>query len=174
MTERDDRAERDRARLRTVADYQFGAGAGEALFPPDGDLRILRTKSERPRQVFATDVPGASADGDADADARLVSLGTDGRFTLGPEGGRRLRAAFDPPRCRVIVGDESEPYVREGRNVFAKFVDTVDDGVRPDDEVLVVHGSDDLLAVGRAELPADAMRDFETGMAVFVRVGIEE
>ncbi len=149
---------RDLARLSTVADYQFGSGAGAALFPPDEDLEIKRTSTGRPQQVIA-------------AGGRLVSHGTDGRFTLGLAGGRRLAAAFEPPAGRVVVGDESEPFVRDGRNVFAKFVDEVDPAVRPDDEVFVVHGSGELLGVGRAELSADAMTDFESGMAVKVRVG---
>jgi len=71
---------------------------------------------------------------------------------------------------RVAVGAESVPYVRDGRNAFAKFVREVDAAVRPGDEVLVTHAGD-LLAVGRAELPAGAMADFDTGVAVAVRHG---
>ena len=71
----------------------------------------------------------------------------------------------------VVVGSESEPFVRDGKNVFAKFVQDVDDDVRPTDEVAVVHEDGGVLAVGRAELAADAMHDFETGMAVKVRAG---
>ena len=143
--------------LETVADYQFGAGAGAALF--EGDLVVQRTGSGRPQQILA--------DGD-----RIVSYGTDGRFTLGVAGGRRLRTTLDPPAARVVVGDESAPFLREGRNVFAKFVRRVDPAVRPGDEVLVEHDDGDLLAVGRAELSADAMADFDTGMAVKVRNGV--
>jgi uncharacterized protein with predicted RNA binding PUA domain len=46
--------------------------------------------------------------------------------------------------------------------------------VRPGDEVLVVHERGDLLAVGRAELSARAMVDFDSGMAVKVREGADE
>jgi uncharacterized protein with predicted RNA binding PUA domain len=147
--------------LRTVADYQFGAGAGRALFPPDEEPRIQRSSGGRPRQVLVEA-------------GRVVSYGTDGRFTLGAAGGRRLTAAFDPPAGRVVVGDESEPFVRDGRNAMAKFVRSVDPGVRSGDEVAVVGPGDSLLAVGRAELAADAMRDFETGVAVKMREGVEE
>ncbi|PSP62484.1 pseudouridine synthase, partial [Halobacteriales archaeon QH_8_67_36] len=98
---------------------------------------------------------------------------TDGRFVLGLAGGRRLLAAFDAPAHRVVVGDESEPFVREGRNVFAKFVRQADPDIRPGDEALVVHEDGDLLAVGRAELPGEGMADFETGMAVKVRQGTD-
>jgi Prefoldin, molecular chaperone implicated in de novo protein folding, alpha subunit len=105
---------------------------------------------------------------------RLVSYGVDGRFTLGLAGGRRLVAAFDHPRCRVVVGDDSEPFVRDGKNAFAKFVREADPEIRPGDEVAVVHERGDLLAVGRAELSADAMADFDSGMAVKVREGSDE
>ncbi|WP_435128257.1 PUA domain-containing protein [Halobaculum sp. D14] len=148
--------------LRTVADYQFGRGVGDALFPPEAtDLEVRRSTSGRPRQVVC------------DA-GRIVSYGTDGRFTLGLEGGRRLRDALEHPGYSVVVGDESAPFVRDGKNVFAKFVSAVDDRVRPTDEVAVVHEDGTLLAVGRAELSADGMRDFDSGMAVKVRNGADD
>ncbi|CAI48267.1 MiaB-like tRNA modifying enzyme [Natronomonas pharaonis DSM 2160] len=151
--------ERDVDALRTVADYQFGRGAGEALF--DGEVEIQRTGSGRPQQVLV--------DGE-----RVVSYGTDGRVTLSAVGGKRLQTALSPPAYRVIVGDDSEPFVRDEKNVFAKFVREVDPAIRPGDEVLVEHYDGDLLAVGRAELSAAAMADFETGMAVAVRDGNPE
>lgn len=150
----------DLSGLRTVADYQFGRGAGAALFPPSEDLTIKRSASGRPRQVVADE-------------GRLVSYGVDGRFTLGIAGGYRLHESLDGAYT-VVVGDESEPFVRDGKNVFAKFVDAVDDAIRPGDEVLVVHESGRLIGVGRAELSATGMRDFETGMAVKVREGAGE
>lgn len=150
---------RDVAALRVVADYQFGAGAGAALFPPGENLDVSRSTGGRPRQVHASG-------------GRLVSFGTDGRFTLGVAGGERLGTALDPPAYRVVVGTESEPHVRDGANAFAKFVREADPAIRPRDEVLVVDGGDDLLAVGTAALGADAMLDFETGMAVDVREGV--
>jgi len=148
------------ADLRVVADYQFGAGAGDALFPPDEELSVHRSTSGRPRQVTA-------------AAGRVVSYGVDGRFTLGVEGGRRLRSALPHPEYSVVVGDESAPFVRDGKNVFAKFVADVGTAVRPRDEVVVVHEDGTVLAVGRAELSAAEMRDFDSGMAVKVRAGAD-
>jgi uncharacterized protein with predicted RNA binding PUA domain len=184
MSEADARiTDAEAERLRTVAAYQFGAGAGAALFV--GDEVVHRTGSGRPQQVL-TERGGE----------RVVSFGTDGRFTLGAGGGRRLRTALDPPACRVAVNEESVPFVTAGKNAFAKFVGGVAPDVRPGDEVLVVHGGptvgqgvdlsgnddrarapggetdEELLAVGRAELPAAGMADFETGVAVKVREGV--
>jgi len=147
--------------LRRSADYQFGRGAGATLFTPPEELAVTHTSSGRPRQVH-------------DGDGRVVTYGNDGRFRLGPGGGRRLADGFPAPRHRVVVGDESEPFVREGKNVFAKFVQRADPELRPGDEALVMHADGDLLAVGRAELPGDGVADFETGMAVKVRQGIED
>jgi len=145
-------------RLRTVADYQFGPGAGDALFPVGEDRTVQTSASGRVRQV--------AVDGD-----HLVSLGTDGRFTLGLRGGRRLVSALDPPRCRVVVGDDSEPYVREGRSVFAKFVQVADPRIRARDEVAIVHAAGAVLGVGRAELDAGSMAAFDSGVAVRTRDG---
>ncbi|WP_424003129.1 PUA domain-containing protein [Haloarcula salina] len=147
--------------LRRAADYQFGGGGGAALFADADALDVTHTSSGRPRQVHA-------------GDGRVATYGSDGRFRLGLAGGRRLLDAFAAPRHRVVVGDESEPFVREGRNAFAKFVQSADDGLRPGDETLVVHEDGDLLAVGRAELPGSGMDDFETGMAVKVRQGADD
>jgi uncharacterized protein with predicted RNA binding PUA domain len=156
------------AALRTAADYQFGAGAGEALFPPSDPLTVRRSSGGRPRQVIAGDVDDTPGSGEGD---RLVSYGTDGRFTLGLAGGRRIREAFAPPRHRVVVGEESEPFVREGRNAFAKFVTAADDGIRPGDEVLVVDASDAVFGVGRAELSGAEAEALGSGVAVKTRDG---
>ncbi|MFB6105029.1 MAG: PUA domain-containing protein [Halobacteriaceae archaeon] len=147
-------------RLRAIADYQFGPGAGRAIFPPGEDRTIQTSASGRVRQVAVDD-------------AHIVTLGTDGRFTLGLGGGRRLVDAIDPPRGRVVVGDESEPFVREGRSVFAKFVQVADPRVRARDEVAITHESGALLGVGHAELDAGAMASFTTGVAVSTRDGAE-
>lgn len=145
--------------LRTIADYQFGATAGRGLFPDREELTVRRTSSGRIEQVHA-------------ADGRLVTWRTDGRFTISVAGGCRLVDTLPAPRNRVTVGDESTPYIRDGRNAFAKFVRSVDPAVRPGDEVVVMC-DDTVIGVGRAELSASAMQAFETGMAVSVRHGAD-
>lgn len=146
--------------LRTVARYQFGPGGSEALFPSDEPLEITRTSSGRPRQIHADC-------------GRIATYERDGRFRLGIEGGRRLNEGLPDGSYRVVVGDESEPFVRDGRNAFAKFVQRADAAIRPRDEVLVVHDDGRLLGVGRAELGGEGMLGFVTGMAVKMREGVE-
>jgi uncharacterized protein with predicted RNA binding PUA domain len=141
--------------LRAVAEYQFGSGAGGALLPGDEAVSMTRTSSGRPRQIRV-------------AGERVGTYETDGRFRLSMHGGRRLQAA-EGVGYTVVVGSESRPYVREGRNAFAKFVTGADEVIRPRDDVLVEHTDGELLAVGRAELSGRGMLAFETGMAVKVR-----
>lgn len=149
----------DRSMLTRVADYQWGRGAGAVLF--GGDPEVTHTSSGRPRQVLADE-------------GRLVTYATDGRFTLGVAGGRRLNDGLADGRYRVVVGDESEPYVREGRNAFAKFVTAAGPEIRPGDEVLVVDPTDALFAVGRAELSYAEALAFDSGVAVKVRHGVAD
>ncbi|PNW65381.1 UNVERIFIED_CONTAM: hypothetical protein BEN50_23290 [Euhalothece sp. KZN 001] len=150
-------------RLREVAAYQFGPGAGEALFPADetGQITVHRSTSGRPRQLIAPT-------------GRICSYGTDGRFTLGIEGGRRLVAATTTPRCRVCITAEAVPYVRAGRNVFAKFVTAVDERVRGGDEVAVCTTEDRLVGVGTTRVSAALMLDADYGMAVKTREAIPD
>lgn len=146
--------------LRTVARYQFGPDAGEALFPPDEHLDVTRTSSGRPRQIHADS-------------GRIATYERDGRFRLGIAGGQRLDCGLAADSYRVVVDDESEPFVRAGRNVFAKFVVRTDETIRPRDEVVVVHEDGTVLGVGRAELSGEGMLAFDTGMAVKTREGID-
>jgi len=71
----------------------------------------------------------------------------------------------------VVVGAESEPFVREGRNAFAKFVRNADDGIRPGDEVLIVDETDAVFGVGRAELSGAEAEALGSGVAVETRDG---
>lgn len=148
----------DLTRAGAVADYQFGPGASDALFA--GEVELV--KSRRTRRIRNVYVGGEHI---------LSMRARDGLYTLKLAGGRRLHDAFPPPRHRVLVDEESAPFNREGKNVFAKFVEECDEEVRPWDEVLVVDGSDDLLAVGRAVMNREEMMAFQKGVAVKVREG---
>jgi uncharacterized protein with predicted RNA binding PUA domain len=146
--------------LRRVANFQFGSGGADALFgdvDDVGSITVTRTTSGRIEQCF-------------DDGTRLFTAETNGRYVLSVVGGRRIVAGLDAPRHRVAVGEESVEFVRDGRNAFAKFVRSVDPGLRPGDEAVVVYEGD-VLGVGRAELSPKAMADFDTGVAVFVRHG---
>ena len=144
-------------RVRTIADFQFGRGAGEALFPEDCEFIFSRTG--RIRQVMF-------------GGRRLVTVrAADGRLTLGIEGAVRLLAGMPAPSYRVVILSEVAEYVSQGKNAFAKHVITADPAIRSGDEVMVVTSSDELLATGEAVLSGREMQVFKYGVAVKVRQG---
>jgi predicted RNA-binding protein (TIGR00451 family) len=148
------------AKLRSIADYQFAPGAGEALFPKGIEVKISR-QTGRPRHVYLEG-------------KLLASLRPNtGTFTLTPEGFRRLLERFPPPKFRVKVKGEAEEAVSRGLTVFAKHVLEADPEVRPGDEVAVVGEDGEVLAVGKAVLSGFEMAGFKVGAAVKVRKGAE-
>lgn len=146
-------------RVRTIADYQFGKGAGEALFPENVEFQFSSTK--KVRQVLL------------DRNRLATVRAKDGMLTLGIEGARRLHGFTKYPKQRVVVNSDAAPFVSKGKSAFAKHVIAVDDNIRAGEEVLVVDEDDKLLATGKAVLSAIEMLAFKKGMAVDVRSGIE-
>ncbi len=150
----------DLRKIMAIADFQFGKGAGEAMF--QGEVKIIKSKNTgKIRNVIV--------DGEHVASLRAE----DGLFTLKIDGARRLHNFFPFPILRVVVNDDSAEFNREGRNVFAKFVINCDKGIRPGDEVLIVDAKDDLLAVGKSIMNCWEMLHFSKGMCVKVREGID-
>jgi len=148
----------DLRRVRAIADYQFGPGAGEALFPDD--VKIVRSKrTGRIKHVYLSGVLLATVR----AEDGLLSLTIAGAERLSP---------FLGERYKVFVSDEAAPFVAEGRSAFAKHVLKADPEIRAGDEVLVVAPDGRLLAVGRAVLSGREMVIFRRGVAVKVRAGI--
>ncbi len=145
------------SRVRVIADFQFGKGAGEALFPGSCEFTLSRTG--RIRQIL-------------DAGARIATIrAEDGRLTLGEEGATRLHPALPAPAYRVIIQDDVIEFVRQGKNAFSRHVTGADPGIRADDEVLVVSAGDELVASGTAMLSGKEMLVFNYGVAVKVRHG---
>ncbi|TLZ88428.1 MAG: tRNA guanosine(15) transglycosylase TgtA, partial [Methanobacteriota archaeon] len=146
-------------RIRATADFQFGRGAADALFA--GAISYVISKNTgKVRNVLA--------DGE-----HVVSLrAADGLFSLKAAGARRLAKAFPPPRLRIVVEEDTVPFHREGKNVFAKFVREADPDIRPGDEALVVSPEDELCAVARATMNGREMLAFKRGVAAHVREGV--
>lgn len=145
--------------VRAIADYQFGRGAGIALFPDT--CRFILSKNGKIRQIL-------------DKDTRIATLKADsGLLTLSIEGARRLHKTFPFPKLRVVVLNEVSEFIAEGKSVFAKHVVRVDDKIRANDEVIVVNERDELLATGKALLSAFEMLELKKGVAVKTRQGSE-
>jgi 7-cyano-7-deazaguanine tRNA-ribosyltransferase len=151
----------DEARMRAIADYQFGPGAAEALIVDD--IKFVRSKNTgKIRNIISKG-------------EHILSLrAEDGLFTLKPAGALRLHNSITKPRLRVVVESDAAQFNREGKNVFSKFVKSCDPGLRPGDEALITDDQDMLVAIGRILLTCDEMLAFNIGIAVRVREGFEE
>ncbi len=149
---------RDLARLRAVADYQFGRGAGAALFPDDTRVEYSKNTG-KPRHIWAGE--------------ELVAnyRPNDALFTVTIAGARRLVSALEEFKYSVRVMDDVVEVVEQGKNVFAKHVRDAGESIRPGDEVVVVDGSGEVVAVGKSKMNRDDMLSFNTGTAVRVRRG---
>jgi len=148
----------DLRRIRGIADYQFGPGSGDALFP-DGVTITYSKNTRKIRHVYLDGV-------------LLASLRPmDNLFTLTMAGAERLAANIDEPDFTVTVTDEAAEFVAQGRNVFAKHIVDAGDAIRPGDEVVVLDPDGRVLAVGRALLNREEMLAFDVGVAVKVRRG---
>src|SRR5213594_4415145 len=146
-------------RIRATADFQFGRGAADALLA--GTVSYVISKNTG--KIRNVHVNGE----------HVLSLrAEDGLFTLKAAGARRLAKAFPPPSLRIVVEEDTVPFAREGKNVFAKFVRAADPGVRPGDEALVVSPENELCAVARATMNGREMLAFKRGVAAQVREGV--
>jgi 7-cyano-7-deazaguanine tRNA-ribosyltransferase len=148
-------------KIRSVADYQFGRGVGAKLFPDN--VKIVYSKNTGKirhihlgKELLATLRP------------------TTGLFILTIAGAKHLTREVNPLRHWVKVQDDVEPFVSKGRSAFAKHVTDADAEIRPNDEVTVINSRSKVLAVGRALLTGNEMKEFNRGIAVRVRHGVAE
>jgi 7-cyano-7-deazaguanine tRNA-ribosyltransferase len=146
----------DILRVSAVANMQFGKDSSRALF--NGKVKIIKSKKTgKIRNVYV------------DGNHVLSMRARDGLFTLKIEGGQRLHNFFKYPKLRVILEKDAEPFVKEGKSVFAKFVVNCDADLRPYDECLIVNEKDNLIAVGRCLMNRNEMLSFNYGIAVKTR-----
>jgi predicted RNA-binding protein (TIGR00451 family) len=148
----------DLAKIRSVADYQFGKNVGAALFPDNVEISYSRNTG-RIRYVHLSGL-------------RLATMRpTDGLFSLGIAGAERIAKNGRDAKCFVQVRDDIEKFVAEGGDVFAVHIVEADDEIRSSEEVIIVDDSREVLAVGRALLSGEEMKAFKRGVAVKVRRG---
>lgn len=100
---------------------------------------------------------------------RLFSLRTsDGRYLPTFEGGRRLlKSGYEAQR--IIMSSEASPFIASGKSAFCKHVLSVDPGVVPYSEVLLLDEDGNYLAVGTAQQPGYAILDLDSGVAAKIK-----
>jgi uncharacterized protein with predicted RNA binding PUA domain len=150
--------ESDLRRIRSIADYQYGEGAGVALFPDEvviqysmatGRIRYINLNNER----IATLRP------------------TDGLLSLSINAARTLKQNAPNSHCFVTVRSDVAKFIANGGDLFAAHIVEVDEDICAKDEVIVLNEEGDVMAVGRAFLSSAEMKAFKTGVAVKVRHG---
>jgi predicted RNA-binding protein (TIGR00451 family) len=151
-------AEDELVRIRAVADYQFGAGSGDGLFPI-GVLVVRSRKTGKVKSIFY--------------DGKLLATlkPNDGFLAMSVDGANRLVKAIPQPRYRGVVINDVLDFIKQGRNLFAKHVLSADPEIRPGEEVIITDSKDRVVAVGRAALNGIEMKRFKIGLAVKVRRG---
>ncbi|WP_227133393.1 archaeosine synthase subunit alpha [Halorubellus salinus] len=147
--------ERQRNTVRALADYQFGAGAGDDLF---GDFQVT---SRYPKLQIRADEPPTAGD-DQNAAPQLATMVPNyGTLSFTLRGARRWLES-DVPTKRVQI----DAFVPHG-SVLAPGVVDADSDIREGDEV-VVEGPK-AFAIGRAQMHGDAMVESTRGEACSVR-----
>ena len=148
-------------KIRSIADYQLGKGAGKTLFPNNVQVAFSR-RTGRIRHIYLN--------------GKLLATlrPTDGMFSLTIKGAERLLKGVKPLRLCVKVQKDVEPFIAQGKSVFAKHVADVDSEIRPQEEVVVIGEKNMILAVGKAVLTGREMKAFKHGVAVKVRRGVSE
>lgn len=146
-------------RARIIADYQFGKGAGNALFPEGTTYSLSKTR--RLRYLYWEK-------------ERIATVrAKDNLLTLSMLGAERLHSLLKSPQQRVVASDDAAPFIVKGGNLFARHVLAVDPEIRAGEEVLVVDSQDRLLATGTAVLAPEEMLQIKRGLAVQARKAAE-
>ena len=149
---------RDLEKLRAIADYQFGYGAGAALFPDESEVEYSKNTG-RPRHVFIGDTLLANY------------RPNDALFTITIAGAERIIDGVEGFDQFVVVVDDVLEFLEQGKNLFSKHVKEVGDGVKPGQETIILDTEGKVAAVGKAILTKNEMSRFKTGVAVKTRRG---
>ncbi|MHA1963350.1 MAG: DUF5591 domain-containing protein [Candidatus Thorarchaeota archaeon] len=130
-----------------TADYQFGEGAGKVLVPEHAKLK------GKPYRLILCSIDGNQVCSYV-ADSGTLSLTLAGGRLLAPL--NRYWVRLDVPKVK-------------GGSIFAVGVQEADYMIRPGDEVIVINGSNEVIAVGRSEMSGREMCELKRGRAVTVR-----
>lgn len=148
----------DRLRIAALLDHQFGRGTQRLL---EGRAFAVK-KSKTTGKIRTIWLDGVHA---------FSLRASDGRLTLRQAGARLLYALWPPPLLRVVVHEDAIPFLREGKNLFARFALEADPELRPGDEVLLTSAKDELVAFGQLRLSREELLSFQRGVVVKVREG---
>jgi len=147
--------------VRDIADYQFGRGVGERLFPDDCRVEISK-RTKRPKYVFFR--------GEILATIRYP----DNLLALTLAGAKRLLEVAGDSALKVIVKKKAVEKIKRGMNPLARDVIYYDERIRPGDEVLLLDEDGNFIAVGRAVVSGSTIKGLERGVVVKIRKSLKE
>lgn len=142
--------------IKGISVYQFGLNA-ESLFD---NTEIAHGRTGKIRHIYQNET-------------LLATLRPmDGLFVLTFEGAEKLHSQLPFPQRRVTADEEAVPFLKEGKDLFAKFVIDIDENLRAYEEVLLIDRNDVLLGVGKLLLSPREVKAFNKGVAVQCRRGV--
>lgn len=150
----------DLQKIRSIADFQFGFGAGKAIFSKNIKIQYSK-KTGRIRHVYSDDLLYANY------------RPNDALFTLTIAGATQLVAELPNLSYKVTVLDDVVDVISGGKNVMARHVIDAGENIRSGDEVIVVDERNIVIAVGKAVLTREEMISYKRGVAVKTRRGKE-
>jgi uncharacterized protein with predicted RNA binding PUA domain len=153
--------ENNLAKVRSIADYQFGKGVGAKLFPDNIEIQYS-PRTGRIRYI------------NLDSERLATLRPTDGVLSLSLKAAQLMAKNTPFAKCFVTVKNEVSRFVAAGGDVFAVHVVKVDSEVGAKDEVIALDEEGNVLAVGRTALSSEEIKAFKIGVAVKVRHGANE
>ncbi|MEM1677285.1 MAG: PUA domain-containing protein [Nitrososphaerota archaeon] len=147
--------------VRKIADYQFGRGVGEKLFP-EGCVVVRSKKTGRPKYIYL--------DGKILATVRS----SDGFMALTIHGGLRLSEILDYPKFRIVVYEKYVERILEMEIVRSRWVKIIDSEIVPNDEVMVCCQEGELVAVGKAIVSAQTISSSNNIVVAKIRHKVEK
>ncbi|AAY80041.1 PUA domain-containing protein [Sulfolobus acidocaldarius] len=142
-----------------VLSYQFSPSLSDCIFIKHNKFLIQRSiNTDKIRDILTLD-----------RKLFLVLRAQDNLFSITEASGNDIKECSKPPSFRVMIQKEISEFILQGKNVFCKFVVDADPMIRYGDEVLVVDEDDRLLAIGRAKVSGEEIKQYKKGLAVIVK-----
>jgi len=147
-------------RFRMLLEYLYGRGVANSV--PWSELEYLESrKSSRLKQVIRNGTV-------------FATIQENGMIALSIECATFLMKERIFRHSCVLVKNGFENEIKKGFSLFCKHVSKVGSNVAPGMDVAVVDKRWKLLATGKALLPREYMLSFKRGVAVRVRLGVEQ
>ncbi len=150
-------------RIRAILSYQFNQKFAQVFLAPFQDMKIkFSRRTGKIKYLFLK------------SELQGVYLPRLGTFAISLYAARRIYKKLSPPRFRVQVLTDISKFIKDGKSVFAKHVVNIDKKLRIGKQCFVVDQQDNLLAIGKLQIPPRYIGHLKNGVAVDVKKGIDK